>query len=244
MSLNYRGYQVLPQLLHTGTHICLCFSPQWEEKRNTFIQTTLSYLVVIISVSLSSTGDLLWGCTQFTSSVFVACVTPCLGCNLLSSCYCYSRLWRSALLFPAAAVLWLVSISAVLTGLHFIALFNHSHKWTSVHIFILFKIPVPLKKSLSPRCMLLATFYTPTPFWLQQSSSLIVPVLTQSCLTESLFPKFSNPSTHLGAGMTAAIKLISTKWEVVIPSARDEWKLYRKLIYQNEEENEELELCI
>jgi len=59
MSLSYRGYEVLPRLLHTGTHIYLCFSSQQEEKRNTFIKTTLGYLVVIISVSSSSAGDLL-----------------------------------------------------------------------------------------------------------------------------------------------------------------------------------------
>lgn len=218
---------------HTSTYVL----PHNGRKKGILLSKLLSYLVVVINLSSSSTGDLLWGCTQFISPLSVAHGTPCLGCNLLSRHYRYSKLWTSALLFPDMAVLWLVISSALLMRPHFVALFSHNHKLTSVHVFLCHQ----KKKSLSSRYMPLTTFYSPTPLCIQQrSSSLTIPVLTLPCLdfiSRVLKSRYSFRSGHDSSHNQSRVR-------VVTPSAKDAWKLQRKLLYPNEAENEEPELCI
>lgn len=129
-------------------------------------------------------SDLLWGCTQFTSSISVAYRTPLvlvvttdLGTAATASCghqhYCFLTL-----LFSGLLSILLCSCNCIL--LHCLATDTN---WLPFRYLSFFKIPVPAKKSLSLRYLGLTIFYSPTPLWLQQrSGSLTVSVLTLPCL--------------------------------------------------------------
>lgn len=130
--------------------------------------------------------------------------------SCLGTIGCYSKLWAPAIFFPAADILCLVIIFAVLIRLHFTASFSHNHRLSSdTYILPFSRFLFHQKKFLSPRYVPLTTFYSLTLFWVEQrSSSLIGPVFTLPCLTESSFLEFSNPDTHLGVGKRPAMKLI------------------------------------
>lgn len=162
-------------------------------------------------------------------------ITSCLGTT-----GCYSKLWAPAIFFPAADILCLVIIFAMLMRLHFTASFSHNHGLSSaIYILPFSRFLFHQKNFSSPRYVPLTTFYSPTLFWVEQSSSLIGPVFTLPCLTESSFLEFSNPDTHLGVGKRPAIKLIEQN-EKCYPTG---WVKAVQLICSSEEEDEELELC-
>lgn len=94
-SFSYRGYELLLQLFHMGTHIYLCLSSKWVGgNRNILTKTTLSYLVVSVSMISSSPAVLQGSCTQHNSpgTDLVQGWASCLVC--IHSCrhYFYSKL--------------------------------------------------------------------------------------------------------------------------------------------------------